>query len=64
MNEKSENSCFAINQIPISFIKYFTSIQSIYSYPIRLSKQQNYFLPRYRLRQSQKVISYTGAKLW
>ena len=49
------------NQLPTSFIKYFTSI---HSYPTRLSKQQNYFLPRYRLQQSQKLISYTGAKLW
>ena len=51
------------NQLPTSFIKYFTSIQSIHTYLTRLSKQQNYFL-RYRLQQSQKLISYTGAKLW
>ena len=51
------------NQLPTSFIKYFTSIESIHSYPTRLSKQQNYFLPQYRLQQSQKLISYTGAKL-
>ena len=52
------------NQLPTSFIKYFISIESIHSYLTRLSKQQNYFLPRYRLQQSQKLISYTGAKLW
>ena len=32
------------NQLPMSLIKYFTSIESIHSYPTRLSKQQNYFL--------------------
>ena len=52
------------NQLPTSFIKYFISIESIHNYPTRLSKHQNYFLPRYRLQQSQKLISYTGAKLW
>ena len=56
--------CYNANQHPTSFIKYFTSIKSINSYPTRLFKQQNYFLPRYRFQQSQKFISYTGAKLW
>ena len=32
------------NQLSTSLIKYFTSIESVHSYPTRLSKQQNYFL--------------------
>ena len=31
--------CYNANQLPTSFIKYFTSIESIHSYPTRLSKQ-------------------------
>ena len=56
--------CYNANKLPAFFIKYFTSIESIHSYPTRLSTQQNYFLQRYRLQQSQKLISYKEAKLW
>jgi len=51
-------------QLPICFLQYFKTIDSIHNYSTRLSKQNNYFLPRYRLKQSQKLLTYSGAKLW
>ena len=51
-------------QLPICFLQYFKTIDSIHNYSTRLSKQNSYFLPRYRLKQSQKLLTYSGAKLW